>query len=61
MRWSPPEMLDPERFGSKRAGPTKQSDVYSMAMTIYEVSFFKSKSGPSIEVTSGSHGQHPIP
>lgn len=36
-RWCPPEILDPERFGFKRGGPTKKSDVYSMAMTIYQV------------------------
>jgi len=38
IRWCPPELLDPERFGYKRGGgPTKKSDIYSMAMTIYEV------------------------
>lgn len=36
-RWCPPELLDPERFGSKGDGPTKKGDVYSMGMTIYEV------------------------
>ena len=56
MRWSPPEMLDPERFGSKRSRPTKNSDIYSMAMTVYEVSFFRSKPGRGIEVTLGSYG-----
>jgi len=37
LNWCPPELLDPERFGSKRAGPTKKADIYSMAMTFYEV------------------------
>ncbi|KAF9654244.1 kinase-like protein [Thelephora ganbajun] len=37
LRWCPPELLDPERFGSKRSSPTKKSDIYSMAMTVYEV------------------------
>ena len=43
LRWSPPELLDPEKFGSKRDGPTKKSDMYSMGMTIYEVSLHPSK------------------
>ena len=43
VRWSPPELLDPERFGSKRGGPTKKSDIYSMGMTIYEVRFHQCK------------------
>ena len=38
-RWCAAELLDPERFGSKRRGPTKKSDIHSMGMTIYEVSF----------------------
>lgn len=59
-RWGAPELLDPERFGSKRRGPTKKSDIHSMGMTIYEVSFLQRKSGGSIEVALGSHGQHPI-
>ncbi|KAF9787032.1 kinase-like domain-containing protein [Thelephora terrestris] len=37
VRWSPPELIDPERIGSKIGRPTKKSDVYSMAMTIYQV------------------------
>lgn len=58
VRWCPPELLDPERFGSKRgSGPTKKSDIYSMAMTIYEVSFLRYRLGRSIDVVSGSNGQ----
>jgi len=37
-RWCAPELLDPERYGSKRGGLTKKSDIYSMGMTIYQVS-----------------------
>ena len=37
-RWCPPERLDPERFGFKTSSPTKKGDIYSMGMTIYEVS-----------------------
>ena len=36
--WCAPELLDPERFGLKRSGPRKKSDIYSIGMTIYEVS-----------------------
>ena len=37
MRWMGPEMLWPEEFGLKESRPSKQSDCYSLAMTIYEV------------------------
>jgi hypothetical protein len=49
LRWCPPELLDPERFASKRGGPTKKADMYSMAMTIYEVSFLRYESDCSIK------------
>ena len=32
-----PELLDPERFGSKGGRPTKQSDCYALGMVVYEV------------------------
>ena len=60
MRWSPPELLGTERSEPKRSGPTKESDIYSMSMTIYEVSFLQYKSGQSIEVVLGSYGQAPV-
>jgi len=60
MRWSPPELLDTEKYESKRSGPTKESDIYSMSMTIYEVSFLQYKSGRSIEVVLGPDGQAPV-
>ena len=59
-RWCPPELLDPERFGSKGDGPTKKGDVYSMGMTIYEVSFIRRESGRFTEVVLGSDGQNPV-
>ena len=37
MRWMSPELLDPERFGSKNARPTKESDCYALGMVIFEV------------------------
>ena len=37
MRWMSPELLDPERFGSKNARPTKESDCYALGMVILEV------------------------
>jgi serine/threonine protein kinase len=36
-RWMSPEMLVPEDFGMKECRPSKQSDCYSLAMTVYEV------------------------
>ena len=60
-RWCPPELLDPERFESMRGGPTKKADIYSMAMTIYEVRSFRYKvTSRSIEVALGSDGQNPF-
>ena len=32
-----PELLDPDRFGSKDGRPTKASDCYALGMVIYEV------------------------
>src|SRR6266478_2845305 len=36
-RWSAPELLDPPLFGFKNCRPSKESDCYSLGMTIYEV------------------------
>ena len=35
--WMSPELLDPQRFGSKYR-LTRQSDCYALGMVIYEVS-----------------------
>ena len=32
-----PEFLVPSRFGLDRRTPSKEADVYAMAMTIYQV------------------------
>jgi hypothetical protein len=32
-----PELLDPEQFGLKEGGPTKESDCYALGMVIHEV------------------------
>ena len=37
IRWMSPELLDPERFGSKNARHTKESDCYALGMVILEV------------------------
>ena len=37
MRWMSPELLDPERFGSKNGLPTKESDCYALGMVILEI------------------------
>ena len=36
-QWISPELLFPEKFGLKKSQPTKESDCYSLGMTIYEV------------------------
>ena len=36
LRWMSPELLDPERFGSKNGRPTKGSDCYALGMVILE-------------------------
>ena len=35
--WMSPELLHPERFGSKKPHPTTESDCYALGMVIYEV------------------------
>ena len=37
LRWMSPELLDPERFGSKSGRPTKESDCYALGMVMLEV------------------------
>ena len=60
VRWCPPELLDPERFRSTNSGPTKKSDIYSMAMTIYQVSFLEYGLGNSADIVLGFNGQSSI-
>lgn len=37
MRWLSPELIDPEEFNLERSRPSRESDVYSFAMTTIEV------------------------
>ena len=37
LRWTSPELLDPESFNLKDSYPTKQSDIYALGMVVYEV------------------------
>ena len=37
LRWSSPELLDPEKFGALDPRPTKESDRFALGMVIYEV------------------------
>jgi serine/threonine protein kinase len=42
LRWMAPELLDPDHYGiSEDEGgrPTKASDIYALAITIWEVRF----------------------
>ena len=65
MRWMSPELLDPERFGSKNARPTKESDRYALGMVILEVLTsqvpFPSCSNPAVmgKLIEGKHPDRP--
>lgn len=37
MRWTAPEIMDPEEFGLERARPSRESDVYAVSMVMWEV------------------------
>ena len=37
VRYMAPELLSPSQFGLTNRNPSKESDVYSLAMTAYEV------------------------
>ena len=37
VRYMAPELLNPKQFGLTHSNPSKESDVYSFAMTAYEV------------------------
>ena len=37
IRWTSPELLDPEPFGLKDSCQTKESDCYALGMVMYEV------------------------
>ena len=47
VRWSSPELLDPERFNLKGCHPTKESDCYALGMVVYEVLSGQTPFGPS--------------
>ena len=36
-RYMAPELLDPQQFGFGHSNPSRESDVFSFAMTAYEV------------------------
>ena len=36
-RYLAPELLNPQQFGHTESNPSRESDVYSFAMTAYEV------------------------
>ncbi|OCH86489.1 kinase-like protein [Obba rivulosa] len=37
MRWTAPEIMDPETFGLERARSSKQADIYAFSMVMWEV------------------------
>ena len=36
LRWMSPELIAPEKFGTKTSHPTRFSDCYSLGMVVYE-------------------------
>jgi len=60
--WMSPELLDPDRFGSKKSRPTKESDCYAMGMVTYEVLSGQTPFSPAIPsaiIWKILDGQHP--
>lgn len=45
VRYMAPEILNPRQFGLDNGKPSKESDVYSLAMTAYEVRSPQTASG----------------
>ena len=45
VRYMAPELLDPSAFGLPNSNPRRKSDVYSLAMTTYEVHSFQTVHG----------------
>lgn len=41
VRYMAPELLNPSQFNLNNGSPSKASDVYSLAMTAYEVRLFQ--------------------
>ena len=37
VRYMAPELLDPSQFNLLNSDPTRESDIYSLALTTYEV------------------------
>jgi len=37
MRFMPPELLGPEKFGMKNSKPTTQGDIYAFGLVIFQV------------------------
>ena len=58
IRWMAPEMIYPERFGfageHRKRLPSRSTDIYSLGMTILEVSMFNSLPNPSSKISCNS-------
>jgi serine/threonine protein kinase len=57
--WMSPELLDPQRFGSK-SRLTRESDCYALGMVIYEVSSLHSSRWPRIYPSQVLTGLRPF-
>ena len=50
-----PELLNPRQFNLQNSNPTKESDVYSLAMTAYEARPFRTARDNRSSPTSNLH------
>ncbi|KAF9644351.1 kinase-like protein [Thelephora ganbajun] len=62
VRYMAPEQMNPSRFGRANSNPSKESDVHSLAMTAYEVTFSCLTVGTAKDflLLSGPHGDQAI-
>lgn len=44
VRYMAPELLNPSQFGLTNSNPSKESDIYSLALTAFEVNPFSLRS-----------------
>jgi len=61
VRYTAPELLDPTQFNLPNSNPSKESDIYSLAMTVYEVvSCHTARSPLTSPLCSDTHGDPAI-
>ena len=62
IRWSAPELLDPEEFGFENSRPTFQSDIYAfacMCVEVWQLSLFSCQSRANWGMSFGRSAPEP--